>query len=467
METFNNDDVRNAIDHICERLSIEVDETLLNEYSNGLHPTLLSYEKVEKAKKVIPTIQKYLIGASSYLQQPSFYYDIFRSCRHVIFIQHLSRAIKVLDGKTDYLDERLGILKKETGYEKMEATMFEILVAAAYYRNKHVSMVSFISEKQREKQTPDLKVILLGQEFYIECKKFNRTNDYSSEIRDEINNKLMLLRQLFRDQNISTLIELEFFVDPVNVDVRTIINMSMESYKKNKYIRNKYISVKTHRLPPIKFKDPILFPSSKYFWDRYSYEPQSKWQGICFAKLPHTIYQDEDNNFYYKTWIEEIEWECAIKWRISNDEILAKKRRINYNRIFKAFSQLKSYGAFTIVHCWFERESALGIRQNELNHFFLKMGKSKKDIFTWLNFNETVLTVSPKGYFDVIEHIHMVSGPSSSGAPSIVTNIFTPNEETESEIAEFGIGREMPNIDDVFDSDKKPGNSSDENPGNN
>ena len=44
----------------------------------------------------VPIIDKYLIGATSFLHQPSNYYDIFRACRCVNIIHVLDAALGTL-----------------------------------------------------------------------------------------------------------------------------------------------------------------------------------------------------------------------------------------------------------------------------------------------------------------------------------------------------------------------------------
>jgi hypothetical protein len=89
----------------------------------------------------------------------------------------------------------------------------------------------------------------------------------------------------------------------------------------------------------------------------------------------------------------------------------------------------------------------LGHRHGELMHFFEKLRRNAKDFFSWLIFNETILEVSPKGRFDLIEHAHIIEGPSASTKRPFVTNIFTHGTGVES--GPFGIGKELPHIDNL------------------
>src|ERR1035437_10858035 len=107
MNEFGMEEVRKSIENITNKLSLTIDNSLLEKYQNGFIPKLLSYEKVEKADTEIPCIQKFLIGAKTYLAQPTQFYDIFRSNRHSILIQKLSDAIDNFENKGVDANKRL------------------------------------------------------------------------------------------------------------------------------------------------------------------------------------------------------------------------------------------------------------------------------------------------------------------------------------------------------------------------
>ena len=60
--------------------------------------------------------------------------------------------------------------------------------------------------------------------------------------------------------------------------------------------------------------------------------------------------------------------------------------------------------------------------------------------------NETLFDVSPKGYFDFIEHAHMIRGPKAVGPRPLISGVFAP--DPTSATAEFGVGRQLPDIDE-------------------
>ena len=65
--------------------------------------------------------------------------------------------------------------------------------------------------------------------------------------------------------------------------------------------------------------------------------------------------------------------------------------------------------------------------------------------FGWIIINETLLDVSPKGAFDLIEHGHYIRGPNAVGPAAEVTMVFTPDVVSW---GPFGRGTELPDIDE-------------------
>src|ERR1039457_1027059 len=108
MSDYTMADAGSAIDALRSRLGLVADSQLQAQFEAGLHPNLLSYEKVQASGISLPILEKYLIGASTYLHQPCNYYDIFRVCRCVNMVLFLNDAITILAGKSMRgLDERL------------------------------------------------------------------------------------------------------------------------------------------------------------------------------------------------------------------------------------------------------------------------------------------------------------------------------------------------------------------------
>ena len=71
MSEFGIEEVNKSVEHVINQLGLTIDDTILKDYQNGFIPNLLSYEKVETPSIEIPCIHKYLIGAKTYLNQPT------------------------------------------------------------------------------------------------------------------------------------------------------------------------------------------------------------------------------------------------------------------------------------------------------------------------------------------------------------------------------------------------------------
>lgn len=448
MYVFSKEDVENAINEVCSTLNITIDSKLLEEYENGKHRDLLMYEKVQEPTLSIPAIHKYLISSQSFLDQPCQYYDIFRACRHVIFIQVLSETLKSARNIANH-KPKFDILRNAKSYESFEACLFELAVAHRYFSNEEVGAVKFLTESSDE--NPDLEIELSTGMLYVECKKYNRSNDLTFAIRDKVREKVNPLLHAFRELREAVIIELIFHTYPQLIRSERILSVSMESWKSGCHIIDKDLTVYVKPLAYHKFKDFVLHPSPKYFWERYRYKERGEWFGLVHhLSARHAYYKENENSWenLASTWLDDVDWECAVKWKITDDEVVARLRRLNYKRIFKGLSQLRSCSSNSSLHVWLERDHSLGHRQKDLLHFVEKIRSSGRDIFSWILFTETCLDISPQGNFDMIEHCHILSGPEACCRNPLVTNVFTEGNETD-ELGEFGIGHDLPDIDSI------------------
>lgn len=125
---------------------------------------------------------------------------------------------------------------------------------------------------------------------------------------------------------------------------------------------------------------------------------------------------------------------------------MAKYRRFAFDGVFKALEQLKDSGPNSTVHLWLESEYSIGGRRATLADLLGRIGAKARDIFGWIVINETLFDISPKGRFDMIQHAHFIRGPSATTKEPRVYSVFTP-DETRDDGAEFGVGKELPDID--------------------
>jgi len=153
-----------------------------------------------------------------------------------------------------------------------------------------------------------------------------------------------------------------------------------------------------------------------------------------------------DDKIYASTWLDDVSFDCAIKWKVTNEDIVWRLKKLNYRRLFEGLEQLQSFGTNSIMHVWFERDWAHGHRQDELMDFFSRLYKTQKDIFSWIIFNETIFDVSINGVFDFIEHAHPISGPTANYLAPLLTTVFTNMTGERYDNGEFGIGYEVPDF---------------------
>jgi hypothetical protein len=89
----------------------------------------------------------------------------------------------------------------------------------------------------------------------------------------------------------------------------------------------------------------------------------------------------------------------------------------------------------------------IGGRREVLLNFFRCLSAKKQYNVGWIVFNETLLDVSPKGRFDLIEHAHMIQGPTATEPHPLVSGVFG-NAVSMSTTGEFGVGHQLPDIDE-------------------
>jgi hypothetical protein len=440
-----------AIDGLCDKLGIKLDAQLQLEYQNGKYPTLLSYEKVDKSPINIPTIQKYLIGAKTILNQPCQFYDIYRACRHFFFVQILNNALTDVIKHVSNYEQRIEKLLKETNFDPFDAILYELAVAAQYSRSREIKHVKFLDEGSEK--SPDIECEIRGEQSFVECKRFDRDANIVSRIRDIVREKSQLTLHSFRGINQSAILEVSFHKDPELISNTLIRDICFEAFNSRSSIIDGSLTVIAKPLPPQKLDDFVLFPSPKYFWERYAFKNNGEWFGISnlmSAKYGRHVDVADDDGSFASTWLDSTDFECVFKWKITDENIIWRYKKLAYNRLFKGLEQLKSHGLHSVLHAWYERDFFAGHRKNELIDFFLRLNKSSKDLFSWIIFNETILDTSVNGIFDFIEHAHPISGPTAKTREPVVSSIFTPEDGYLYSGGEFGAGPELPDIDEVY-----------------
>jgi hypothetical protein len=86
-------------------------------------------------------------------------------------------------------------------------------------------------------------------------------------------------------------------------------------------------------------------------------------------------------------------------------------------------------------------------RQEVLLDFFRRLSANTRKTVGWIVINETLLDVSPKGRFDLMEHAHMIRGPTATASHPLVSGVFAQCDSSLTP-GEFGVGNELPDIDE-------------------
>jgi len=433
-----------ALGRITRAVGFQEDEDLLDEYLHGKRPRLLSYEKLDSEAEEFPALSKYIVGARSYLRQPnvSLVYDIYRAGRIISLTRALDLAIQhCINKKVREREERFERLKAARSLDEFESVLYELVVAARYASLPSTSQLEFL-EETAEKQ-PDMQATISGTPFFIECKKPNRIADFSIATRDLIRKLTAPVMLEMKERRQSALVELTLETAPENLDAARLQFAILEAIDKNRTVKRPGYTIEIPEFNPPKIDGYLLFPSPQFYWSRYQFKNAGKWQGIVNSLEARPV---------SPTWIDDVTFECAIKWRITDEKVLWKQRRFGYDLFFKGIGQLATTYGRTILHVWFERDLSVGHRRNELLDFLPRVKPLQAAHLSWIVFNEILVDITPKGRIDFTEHAHFASGPNRYGAEPPATCAFVGLEDYQQKKGEFGIGAILPDLDSIEDA---------------
>jgi hypothetical protein len=443
-------DVEKAINGIRSKLQRAANKSLQDEFDAGLHPNFLSYQKTKGIGDVLPVLDKYLIGATSYLHQPSNYYDIFGACRCIIIVQVLDEALEVLKAKrVKGLATRIERLVRAVAPDSFDSVAFELITAARYAVLSEVDHIEFI-EEHPPRRTPDIMFSVGGVDAFVECKKVARVKDFSVATRSTVRGLLNGVISSFRRRGVSVLTELVFNCDPKSVSQSDLLDACQAALHDHTALITPQFTIKATRLPKYESKDYALYPSPRFSWMRYHHRIRSEWFGIVHqlvgkyvrrANLPKHLKGG------VTTWLDTIEWDAAIKWKIGVEDVTAKYRRFGFDGLFQAIEQINSAGLNSSVHLWLETDHFIGERRAALLDFFARLSTNVRHTIGWIVINETLLDISPKGRFDLIEHAHIIQGPTATTAEPLVSGVLASTSPSPT-TGEFGVGNKLPDIDE-------------------
>ncbi len=446
MKDYSFAEIGAAVDELQTRLGCRPPPHLLEEFQFGLHPNLLAYEKGRPIKHEHTALSRCLVGAESAARQPAHHYDIFGACRRVKLVQLLNHALKVHDrAKTKGVEERLKKLKAEMQSDAFDAIVFELLVGARYVERPGVAGLEYVPETSLKK-TPDMTMRQHGRPASCECKKLDRSKDFAVKTRASANAALAPTLAEFRRRRVSVTGDLVFHEDPSTTSPARLRSAFLAALDSSSPIIEPGFVVAARELPAYVSDSLQLYPSPAFAWERYGYRVRGEWMGIVHQLVgsrqspvdpPHGLKPGPPS------WIHCAAWDCGIKWRIGEKELFAKYRRFAFNTLKGSFAQLTG-GANSVVHAWLESDYFLGGRKDVLEDFLANVSSDPTFNIGWIVVNETQLDISPKGFFDMIEHGHYMRGPTAVSRNPEVTTVFT---DGGARTAVFGRGVNLPDID--------------------
>ena len=312
-----------------------------------------------------------------------------------------------------------------------------------------VDCVEFI-EEQPPIRTPDILLKRGGVKSFVECKKVVRVRDFNVDTRKRVRELLNEVISSFRRQKLSVLAEVDFHCDPECVNPSTLFQACDAALTERVPIITSLFTVSARRLPKFKNKDYTLYPSPRFSWIRYGHRIRGEWFGIVHqvigiparrANLPRHLQGG------VTTWLDSVEWDAAINWKITANDVVGRYRRFAFDGLFAAIEQINNAGQNSTVHLWLETDHFIGGRREVLLDFFRRLSAKQHKTVGWIVINETLLDVSPKGRFDLIEHAHMIHGPTATSADPLVSGVFGLPIPDQSN-GEFGVGHELSDIDE-------------------
>ncbi len=436
MDISDKDALASAVSTIATTLGVAVDADLLRRYLNRGVPHLLELGFEQESEHQVPALQKYLIGASSYLAQPhrTHNYDIFAAARAVPLIRVLAVALGAVT-RIKEVDPILGRLRREKRFDDFESALYELLTAYRYATHRGFDQVEFIQKRSR--RSPDFFARSSAGRFTIECKKFARRSLATVSAMRNMEVRAQEVILLLARRCPSCVVELSVPVDPMALDARDVAAAVLDSCRSGATIIAPTFTVRAIPLkehPSLRSSD-VLFPGPQYYSDQYDYVPGDHWHGIVPCVLGK----------FRGPWLQRVHWECAFKWRVVDPSSLLKRQRLAYKRILEGADQLKSVRGTRILHVAFERDLGLGHRAESLKDFVVQFGKKAFRLLHCIVFNDLSIDVTCGGRFDFVEHAHYLGRIANPP----VTSVFTSPEDELARDGEWGIGRTLPPLDDA------------------
>lgn len=410
---------------------VEVQEAYLS--GRLLDPGI--YEKVGTGSLDGHPLWAYFLMAEGFLRQPSLecYYDIFRASRTIPLLRSLDMAMTQLAGVET--SKHVARARDARTFDGLESTLFELIVAAAYQRRFSDGKVVFLEETP-DLETPDFEVTFPhSKSIFVECKKLNRNNDFQAEVRKQARTLLSPLLWQLRLMRMQALVQVTFRKEVSQISPTEVMDAFMWAVGAEA-VETESLLMEVGPLGPS--DEDFLYPSPKYFYRRFRYDPE-RWHGLIPAL---------EGRRYGVSFFESASWDSAVLWRLDTTTAAWKANKFNFKLLFKGLDQLRPQRGETNLHVWIERDSAWGHRAKHLREFCRRI-EGSTEVFSHLLFNETFAQVTPGGYFDFQEHVSGLGGPKRTTEESAVLRVFTQAEDGEGSDGEWGVGAILPSLDEL------------------
>ena len=187
-----------------------------------------------------------------------------------------------------------------------------------------------------------------------------RVRDFSVATRNTVRELLNGIISSFRRLGTSVLVEVAFNCDPKCASQSGLFEACQTALNDRTTIVTSQFTIKAKRLPKFKSKDYTLYPSPRFSWIRYGHRIRGEWFGIVHQLIGKRVRRANLPKHLQggvSTWLDTIEWDAAIKWKITAEDIVGKYRRFPFSELFDdALEQINNSGSDSTVHVWLETD---------------------------------------------------------------------------------------------------------------
>ena len=409
-------EVSRYISGVEHHLGIQVDADLERDHLAG--------QTWDELGPGISAIQKYLVGARSFVMQenaaahggPAVAYDTSSAARFVPLVRALYWALPSVVGKTRNHESRLELLREERDLPTFEAVLYELAVAARYAQHLNVKWLHF-KEGMRgaADQTPGFVVSMDGAEWTVGCRKVDGSAHDSARLRGEMRELARPILEEFRRLDRSVVVELTLYVAPEFVPGGELVPAAVRALESGSpVVVSGRCVVAARALPPSHpFNYRRFNPSPAYAAFRFGHKVGGDFHGIAMA-VGAVESADAPGS-------ETVQWEAAVRWSVLDSRARWDRKKEWFARMFDGLEP-PSEALRSILHVCYERDPSVDAQRDNLSKLMDELGVKPKA--EWMIFNELILRADLGGNFEPIEHVYIAPDPQKTGLHPPVENVF-------------------------------------------